>query len=211
MATSSGPWPDPGTRAADWLVGRRRLVGAIWLGAFAGHGWGRDPTPGGFDEPAAAARRLAAGACVLMWRHAATESGVGDPPQFDLARCDTQRNLSDAGRAQAQRFGQWLLERGLRPTAVRSSAWCRCRDSAELAFGRHVVWAPLNSMFGDRVRSADPLPALRAALAALPAPGFEVWVTHQVNISALTGAHTAMGEAVVVNRQGTIEARLLVP
>lgn len=189
---------------------RRRLLGALALACGVGSGEGVRAAAGA-DGQSAAARHLAAGGCVLMWRHAATEPGVGDPPQFDLSRCETQRNLSEAGRAQARRLGQWLQARGLRPAAVRSSAWCRCRDSADLAFGSHTVWVPLNSIFGDRVAVPDPVPALRAALAALPAQGFEVWVTHQVNITALTGAHTAMGEAVVVNRQGTIEARLLVP
>ena len=72
---------------------------------------------------------------------------------------------------------------------------------SDLAFGRHVVWAPLNSTFDDARRAAsaaEGTAALRAALAAIPAWRFEVWVTHQVNITALTGVNPASAEGVVL-------------
>lgn len=139
------------------------------------------------------------GGAVLMLRHAQTEAGVGDPPGFQLGQCGTQRNLSEAGRAQSRRIGQALAAQGLVPRAVRSSGWCRCIDTAELAFGRHEVWPALHSFFAERAAQRDPQTAeLRRALARLPAQGFEAWVTHQVNITALTGTWVGMGEAVVI-------------
>jgi hypothetical protein len=155
----------------------------------------------------AMAERLRAGRCALMWRHAQTTPGVGDPTGFRLDQCGTQRNLSDAGRAQARAAGEWFRSRGLRPRAVRSSAWCRCKDTADLAFGAHEPWAPLNSTFGNAQVAPDNRKLLLEGLARIPAGAFEVWVTHQVNITAFTGESVAMGEAVVVERAGQVVAR----
>lgn len=152
---------------------------------------------------------LRAGGCVLLLRHAQTVAGVGDPLGFQIGRCETQRNLSDEGRAQAQRMGRWLSDRSLMPSAVRSSAWCRCVDTAQLAFGAAAVWPALNSTFGDRLDLPDTTPTLRTALQAIPSGTFEAWVTHQVNITALTGVVPAMGEALVVDRQARVLARKL--
>ena len=67
---------------------------------------------------------------------AAARQEIGDPPGFRLGECATQRQLSETGREQAQRIGTWFSARGLAPAEVRSSAWCRCLDTATLAFGR---------------------------------------------------------------------------
>ena len=151
------------------------------------------------------ARLLRTGACVVMLRHAQTDPGVGDPPEFDLAQCRTQRNLSEQGRAQARRIGQWFTARQLKPRAVQSSPWCRCKDTADLAFGRHTVLPALSSTFGSNSSSkAQPgqTQALRALLAAVPPGQFDVWVTHQVNITALTGDNPAMGDAIILSSAG---------
>lgn len=156
-----------------------------------------DPVPG----------VLRTGGCVVLIRHAQTVAGVGDPPGFRVDLCSTQRNLSEDGRAQARRIGQWFQARGLKPRAVQSSAWCRCKDTADLAFGRHVVWPALNSFFDSRDSQAAQTAQLRAALARIPAGQFEVWVTHQVNMTALTGEGMVMGEGLVVDAQGKMVAR----
>ena len=77
---------------------------------------------------------LAVPGTVVLIRHSATFSGIGDPDNFRLEDCSTQRNLSPEGRAQARAFGQWFRDRGLTPSAVRSSQWCRCLDTATEAF-----------------------------------------------------------------------------
>ncbi len=156
---------------------------------------------------------LRTGGCVVLLRHAATDPGVGDPPEFALDDCRTQRNLSPAGQQDAKRIGAWFASRDLTPRTVRSSAWCRCKDTADLAFGRHEVWAALNSIFGDRVQRPDQAAQtaqtalLRQTMARIPARQFDVWVTHQVNISAIAGEGTAMGEALIVDRAGRLLAR----
>ena len=153
---------------------------------------------------------LRAGGCVLMLRHAQTEAGVGDPPNFQLSQCSTQRNLSDEGRAQSIRIGQWFAARELVVSSVQSSAWCRCKDTAELAFGRFEVLPALNSTFDSRGNQAAQTEALRQRLKGIRAGQFEVWVTHQVNTSSFTGEGPAMGEAfVVIQGAGGAPGRVL--
>ncbi|MDP1742241.1 histidine phosphatase family protein [Polaromonas sp.] len=158
-------------------------------------------------QPDDLAARLRAGGCAVLLRHAQTDPGIGDPPGFRLDQCSSQRNLSEEGRAQSVRIGQWFKSRGLQSRTVQSSAWCRCVDTANLAFGRHTVWPSLNSFFGGVDSRGPQTAALRAALARIPAGQFEVWVTHQVNISALSGEGTSMGEGLVLDARGKMVAR----
>jgi broad specificity phosphatase PhoE len=160
------------------------------------------------------AQARAPGGPLLLMRHAQTDPGVGDPPGFVLDRCATQRNLSPEGRAQARAFGATLAAQGLRPTALRSSRWCRCLHTAdEIAQGLGLraatePWPALDSFFEQREREPQQTALLRARLAALRGPGFELWVSHQVNISAFVGAATQMGQALWINRRadGSIAA-----
>lgn len=149
------------------------------------------------------------GGTIVLVRHGLTEPGVGDPPGFRLNDCTTQRNLSDAGRRQARRLGQWLRQEALIPARVRSSQWCRCLESATEAFRWSTSgsappiepWPALNSFFqGHGYRDHQLKEAMAAAhdLAVRARAGeFEVWVTHQVTISALTGHTLGMGEILV--------------
>ncbi len=148
------------------------------------------------DSPAGFWDLLRAGGCVVLMRHAVTVAGVGDPPGFRLEDCSSQRNLSDAGRAQARALGEAFRRERVELAEVRSSAWCRCVDTAQLAFGRHTVWTPLNSFFqvGDR---ASQTRAVMQDVARLKAPANWMLVTHQVNMTALTGEYPASGEVFV--------------
>ena len=138
------------------------------------------------------------GGCVVMLRHAQTEAGIGDPPNFRIDQCSTQRNLSADGRAQAVLIGQWFASRALKPSSVQSSRWCRCKDTASLAFGRFDVLAALGSIFNAQSKANAQTAVLKARLSAISPGMFEVWVTHQVNVSALTGEGLSMAEAFVV-------------
>ena len=139
--------------------------------------------------------RLREGRVAVLLRHAITDAGIGDPTGFRLGACSTQRNLSAEGRAQARRIGAWFEARALAPARVRSSAWCRCIDTGMLAFGRATAWEALNSIFEDSTTGARRSTTARQALPRIGAGAFEVWVTHQVNITALTGGFASMGEA----------------
>lgn len=149
------------------------------------------------EPPAGVLEALRLGGVVAMLRHAQAP-GTFDPPEFRLAECGTQRNLDDSGRAQARRIGAWFRERGLQPVSVRSSPWCRCLDTARLAFGETVqAWPALGSPRMSEDRDAQ-VAQLRRAIAELPPKGFEVWVTHQFTIAALAGGSAASGEGLVL-------------
>lgn len=162
------------------------------------------------DDEAPAWQALRAGGCALLMRHAQTEPGIGDPPGFRLGDCRTQRNLSAAGRAQARSFGERLRDGGARIDELRSSQWCRCLDTARLVLPALPVqpFAPLNSFFDDRRTEPEQTAAVRRYLATL-GPRTALLVTHQVNISALTGEFAAMGDAVVVRAAAEGALRVL--
>ena len=147
---------------------------------------------------------------VVLVRHASTVAGLGDPPEFRLGQCDTQRNLSEEGRQAAQAMGQWFRQHGLVPAAVLSSQWCRCQDTARLAFGAYQDWPALNSTFAGQGDASAQLQILRQRLRQMPAGRLEVWVTHQVIMPALTDAYPAMGEAFWVDREGRLLVRAVV-
>lgn len=143
--------------------------------------------------------QFAHGGVAVLLRHAQTEPGIGDPPGYRLDDCATQRNLSAEGRAQAQRIGAAFRARRVHIDEVRSSRWCRCLDTARLAFPRHDVQPleALNSFFDDRSLAPAQTAALRAYVQQLGRRN-AVLVTHMVNIAALAGDGVAMGEAVLV-------------
>lgn len=144
---------------------------------------------------------------VLMIRHAVTESGIGDPPGFVLGQCQTQRNLSDEGRQASRSMGDWMRVNQFAPDVVFSSQWCRCQDTARLAFTQFQDWPALNSTFEGQGNSVAQIKALRERLQTIPSDRVEVWVTHQVIMTALTGTYPAMGEGFLVDRQGRLLAR----
>lgn len=144
--------------------------------------------------------RLRSGRNVILMRHAATVPGIGDPPGFKPGQCSTQRNLSEAGRAQARRIGAAFRQHQIPLGVVLSSSWCRCLDTAELAFGRAQPVAMLDSMFNDDDAARErKLVALRAYLAQRRGSGNLVLVTHDVNIRALVGQHAEQGAFLVAS------------
>lgn len=183
-------------------LNRRHLIQAV-AGLGSGALWparaARSPTDTPADTPFW--RLLREGGCVVLMRHAQTVAGVGDPPGFQLGNCASQRNLSEAGREQARRLGVAFTRERVRVDEVRSSAWCRCTDTAQLAFGPHTVWAAINSFFRDG-DGADATREVARFLSSWPAQRNAVLVTHQVNISALTSEFPAMGELFLLRADG---------
>ena len=148
----------------------------------------------------------APGAIALM-RHAIAPGG-GDPAGFVLGDCSTQRNLDNRGREQARRTGEALRAQGISFDQVWSSGWCRCVDTARLMdMGPFEVRPFLHSFFGDRAKGPAQTRETLAAIAAQPMDARLLLVTHQVNISALTGVVPASGEIIVVQRRpdGSLE------
>lgn len=165
------------------------------------------------DAQEAVLRHLrSGGGQVLLFRHALAP-GTLDPPQFKLGDCSTQRNLDDAGRQQARRIGAWFTARQLQPLRVRSSPWCRCMDTARLAFGeRAEAWAALGSpRAGTEEVNARALRELTAALAAVVqrGAGFEVWVSHNFVFQGWLEQSAGSGEAVLLGLEPAGAPRVL--
>lgn len=139
---------------------------------------------------------------VVLMRHA-DAPGTGDPAAMRLGDCTTQRNLGARGRAQARQIGEAFRQRAIPVALVLTSQWCRTRETAELLALGPVEEEPaaLNSFFGRPGEREAATAALRRRLAALPPQAATVvMVTHQVNITALTGVFPASGEMVVLRR-----------
>jgi phosphohistidine phosphatase SixA len=172
------------------MIARRRLVAV-------GLAW---PLASARAAEADAVELVRDGGVVIAFRHALAP-GTFDPPGFKLGDCSTQRNLDDEGRDQARRLGAWFKQQQLEPADVRSSPWCRCMDTATLAFGRAEPWAALGSPRGaSEGTNSESLRELRSALAAASArrARFEVWVTHMFVLADLTATNTASGEGLIL-------------
>jgi phosphohistidine phosphatase SixA len=161
-------------------------------------------------DPLAALRQ---GTAVALVRHA-TAPGAGDPANFRLGDCTTQRNLSEDGRSEARALGERLRDAGIDKAQVYSSQWCRCLETAELLGVGEVEPLPiLNSFFGDRSRGPGQTEALRRLIAEADEGPPRIFVTHQINISALASVSAGSGEIIVVSVEdpGRVVGRLPPP
>jgi phosphohistidine phosphatase SixA len=141
---------------------------------------------------------LRAGRAAALIRHALAP-GVGDPAEFRIDDCATQRNLSPEGRDQAHALGARLRAEGITQAEIHSSQWCRCLETARLLGLGPVTELPaLNSFFGDRTSEPEQTAELISFLRQERPTSPLILVTHQVNIRALTGQSTRSGEIILV-------------
>lgn len=149
------------------------------------------------------------GRALVILRHAQAP-GIGDPADFRLDDCATQRNLDVQGRMQAQRWGGLFREQGLSFATVYTSRWCRAIDTAE-GFGLAQVQRlpALDSFFQVRNQAGKQMLSLRGFIDGLPAGEPVIMVSHQVNITALTGEFPRSAEAFVLALPLTNPPRLL--
>lgn len=145
---------------------------------------------------------------VLLMRHALAP-GVGDPENFAVNDCSTQRNLSDEGRAQAREIGQWLKGTKIKIFRVESSRWCRAKETAKLLdLGKVRLNKNLDSLFEETDIANHPktLQARKEIIAHRNKSGLLVMVGHYVNIAALTGVGVDSGSGVIVraDKRGNI-------
>ena len=142
-------------------------------------------------------------------RHALAP-GTGDPPEFTLGRRETQRNLSEKGKKQAKRIGDLFRAHGINRAQVFSSEWYRCRETAELLDLGSVNSLPaLNSFFRDYEQKESRTESLKIWLSQREMDMPLVLVTHQVNITALTGVYPSSGEIVVVEKDAQMGLKVL--
>lgn len=145
----------------------------------------------------------------LVIRHALAP-GIGDPAEFSLKACETQRNLSEQGKEQAQKIGKQLQAAGIDQAFIYSSRWCRCLETAALLDLGEVIALPvLDSFFRspDSTQKTTQTEQWRAHLQQTHHQTPRIYITHQVNISALMGSFVQSAEGMIVriNIAGEIE------
>lgn len=143
---------------------------------------------------------------VLLMRHSYAP-GVGDPDNFKLNDCSTQRNLSDVGRQDAKDVGGWLQRREIKIFRVETSRWCRAKETAQLlGLGKVRLNKNLDSLFeeADALNHPQTAAVRKQIQNHRNRTGLLVLVGHYVNIAALTGVGVASGEGILVkaNAQG---------
>jgi broad specificity phosphatase PhoE len=136
---------------------------------------------------------------VIMFRHALAP-GFGDPSNFRVDDCGTQRNLDARGREQSKAIGSQFKRLGFSSDVVYSSPWCRCLETARLMdIGSVNSFNGLGSFFEGHVDRSQTLERLNSQLEAIAKSQDKpvVMVTHQVVISAVTLMGTSSGEAIL--------------
>ena len=137
---------------------------------------------------------------LILIRHALAP-GYSDPDYFDVKDCKTQRNLNDEGRYQSKKIGDLLRSNGIGRAVVYSSQWCRCLDTAKLLDLGEVSELPsLNSFFKHFERKEPQTEQTMRWIQNAPLDIPTILVSHQVNITALTGYSPASGEIVFLSR-----------
>ena len=138
---------------------------------------------------------------VIFLRHSLAP-GMGDPKNFKLEDCSTQRNLDRLGRKQAEELGNLFRHNELTFDEILSSEWCRCKETAALMqLGRWKTFLGLNSFFEGYVNKKKTLSVLKQKLNLIESDKLVLMITHQVVISAVTGKFVGSGEMVVYNSE----------
>ncbi len=132
-----------------------------------------------------------------LMRHAIAP-GTGDPANFTLGDCTTQRNLDATGQDQARQAGDRIREMGIKVDTILTSQWCRCLETAQLLdLGSPTEEPALNSFFQDRSTRTQQTEQIKQRLVEIPDGQKVVLVTHQVNITALTDIFPRSGEIIL--------------
>ena len=143
---------------------------------------------------------LKKGGNIIFIRHAIAP-GNGDPQNFDISNCSTQRNLSKDGELQALKIGKFFKENNIKLTRVLSSEWCRCKDTAKIAFGNYETKNFLNSFYDERFSENKDKQILdfQKFIGNWNKTGNLVLVTHYVVISEILDLTTSSGEIVITD------------
>ena len=154
--------------------------------------------------------QLEDGGKLIFIRHAYAP-GNGDPTGFNLNDCSTQRNLSEEGRKQAQRIGEFFIKNKIEIDKVLTSEWCRCKETAQIAFKKYLTNSFLNSFYSAKLsKNKDKqVEAFNDYIKNLESKKNLILVTHYVFISEVLNYGPSSGEIVVSDKNlniiGSIE------
>ena len=144
---------------------------------------------------------LRQGGKLIFIRHAYAPGG-GDPINFDINNCDTQRNLSDSGRNQANEIGFFFKNNNILIDKVYSSEWCRCKETAKIAFNKFETKNFLNSFFSSEFahNKDTQMKKLKNFINNWDGKNNIIFVTHYVVISEILNYAPSSGEIVISNK-----------
>ena len=145
--------------------------------------------------------QLKDGGKLIFIRHAYAP-GNGDPNNFNLKDCSTQRNLSEDGRKQAQQIGKFFRKNKIKIEKVLSSEWCRCKETAKIAFKNFSTNNFLNSFYSSKYeKNKDKqLKAINDYIKKFKSNKNLVLVTHYVVISEILNYYPSSGEIVISDK-----------
>ena len=151
---------------------------------------------------------LKEGEKLIFIRHAVAPGG-GDPVDFDILRCETQRNLSKEGIAQSKNMGKFFLENNIKIDKVLSSEWCRCKQTAQYAFNKYETKNFLNSFFSEKFASNKnkQINDLKKYINEWSGDNNLVLVTHYVLIQEVLNITSSSGELIVTDKNFNVLAR----
>ena len=157
-------------------------------------------------------RELNKGEKLIFIRHAYAPGG-GDPDDFDIKDCSTQRNLNDDGKIQSTKIGNFFKKNDILIENVYSSAWCRCKDTAKIAFKNYEKKNFLNSFFSSKFRKNEnqQMKDLKKFVNEWVGKKNIVFVTHYVVISAIFNYAPSSGEIVVADKNFNIIDTIIIP
>ncbi len=144
--------------------------------------------------------QLKSGGNIIFIRHAIAP-GNGDPDNFDLKDCSTQRNLSKNGIEQSKKIGEFFKDNKIKVEKVLSSEWCRCKDTAKLAFKNFKVFSSLNSFYDAKFadNKEEQIKNLKKYVKEWKGEDNLVLITHYVVILAVLNKSTSSGEIIISN------------
>ncbi len=145
--------------------------------------------------------QLKKGGNIVFIRHAIAPGG-GDPENFRLDDCSTQRNLDSQGIEQSRKIGIFFNKNQIPIDNVLSSQWCRCKDTAKYAFKNFETFDALNSFFSEKLRKNKDrqIKDLKKYISRWNGEGNLVLVTHYVVILEIINKAVSSGEIVILDK-----------
>ena len=145
--------------------------------------------------------KLQNGGNIIFIRHAYAP-GNGDPDDFDINNCSTQRNLSDSGRYQSKKIGNFFIKNKIPIASVLSSEWCRCKETASIAFNKFKTKKFLNSFYSLNfaMNKKSQMIDLKKYIDNWNGEKNLILVTHYVVISEILNYAPISGEIVISNK-----------
>ena len=145
---------------------------------------------------------LKKGGKLIFIRHAYAP-GSGDPNNFKINDCSTQRNLNNLGREQARKIGNFFIDKDILIKRIYSSEWCRCKETALIAFNKFETKNFLNSFFSEKFAHNRSSQILNFKKFIKNWDGNQnlVFITHYVVISEILNYGSLSGEIVIFNKE----------